>query len=120
VIWGPSRVQIYNDALRAVCGTCHAQALGQDFRDSWSATFPPIVDAFERASHGAAGVVENCRMFVDRRGYLEEAFFTHSFAPLRDEDGAIGGVLQTVSETSSSILLERRLSVAQSNWRARS
>jgi hypothetical protein len=46
-------------------------------------------------------------MFLFRNGYLEETFFTFSLSPIRDESG-IGGLFHPVTETTASMLAERR------------
>jgi GAF domain-containing protein len=45
---------------------------------------------------------------LNRRGYVEEAFFTYSYGPIPDGDG-IGGVLLVTVETTERVLAERRL-----------
>ena len=41
-----------------------------------------------------------CRPATVAGGYLEDAWFTLSYSPLRDEDGGIAGVLVTVFEST--------------------
>ena len=45
---------------------------------------------------------------LTRHGYTEEAYFTFTFSPLRDDTGAIGGILQPVVEVTDAVLAERR------------
>ncbi|MGQ0481873.1 MAG: SpoIIE family protein phosphatase [Pseudonocardia sp.] len=52
---------------------------------------------------------EQCRIFLDRRGYLEETFFTFSFSPIRDESGGVVGLFHPVTELTQHSLGERRL-----------
>ena len=47
-------------------------------------------------------------MFITRNGYLEETFFTFSLSPIRDETGGIGGLFHTMTETTTTMLNERR------------
>ena len=44
-----------------------------------------------------------------RHGYLEEAYFTYSYSPIRDETGGVAGVFTAVTETTDRVLNERRL-----------
>ncbi|HEX7953922.1 MAG TPA: PAS domain S-box protein, partial [Burkholderiales bacterium] len=46
---------------------------------------------------------------LDRRGLIEECYFTFSYSPLRDESGAVGGVLSTCVETTRRVIGARRL-----------
>jgi PAS domain S-box-containing protein len=82
--------------------------MGQDFRDCWSSAWPVIGGAFERAWAGETTSLDECLVFLDRDGYLEEAYFTSSFNPIRDESGGVGGVYQPVTELTQLVLAERR------------
>lgn len=106
--WGSSYIQIYNDGYWPICGGKHPQSMGEDFRECWASAWPVIGEAFARACNGETSYLENQRMFLDRNGYLEEAFFTFSFSPIRDETGGIGGLFHPVTETTSRMLSERR------------
>jgi len=43
------------------------------------------------------------RIFLDRYGYLEEAFMTFSFSPIRDESGQVGGIFHPISEATETV-----------------
>jgi signal transduction histidine kinase len=105
--WGPRHVQIYNDGYWPICGEKHPGAMGQDFTECWASAWPVIREAFERALAGKTSYLENQRMFLDRKGYLEETFFTFSFSPIRDETG-VAGLFHPVTETTNRMLAERR------------
>lgn len=110
IIWGPHRVQLYNDGYRPICGDKHPHSMGQDFRECWISGWPMIGEAFDLAAHaGRTTFLENQRVFIDRNGYLEEAFFTASFSPVHDESGRIAGVFHPTIEVTQQILSERRL-----------
>jgi PAS domain S-box-containing protein len=69
---------------------------------------PVVGDAFERAHQGEGTYIRDQRMFLDRRGYLEEAFMTFSFSPIRDESGEVGGIFHPISESTPAVLNARR------------
>src|ERR1700744_5965146 len=108
IIWGPDHLQIYNDGYRVVCGEAHPRALGEDYRVTWASAWPAIGKPFESARDGDTSYLENQRMFLTRNGYLEETFFTFSLSPIRDETGGIGGLFHPVTETTATMLGERR------------
>ncbi|MDK9556018.1 EAL domain-containing protein [Marinobacter sp. M216] len=114
VVWGPHRVQIYNDSYRAFCGDKHPESMGQDFREMWDSIWHLVDDAFEMATSGEPSRLVNRRVFLDRAGYLEEAFFTSNFSPIFDDDGTVAGVFHPVTELTQQVLGERRLRVVQS------
>ena len=108
IIWGPEHCQIYNDGYRVVCGAAHPQALGEPYTKTWASAWPAIGEPFHHALAGATSFLENQRMFLFRTGFLEETFFTFSLSPIRDESEGIGGLFHPVTETTSSMLAERR------------
>lgn len=109
VIWGPDSIQIYNDGYRMVCGDVHPRALGEDYRVTWASAWPAIGESFDSAWAGQRTFLENQRMFLKRlNGKLEETFFTFSHSPIQDESGQVGGLLHPVTETTPTMLAERR------------
>jgi Signal transduction histidine kinase len=82
--------------------------MGQDFSECWASAFPVIGEAFHSALAGKAAFLEDQRMFLDRHGYLEETFFTFSFSPIHGESGGVDGLFHPVTETTGSMVGERR------------
>jgi signal transduction histidine kinase/serine phosphatase RsbU (regulator of sigma subunit)/anti-sigma regulatory factor (Ser/Thr protein kinase) len=110
VFWGPEFVAIYNDAYVPMLGVKHPAALGMRLRDIW----PEIWDLLEPMLEGVAGSGqstwhEDQPLLLERGGFAEEAYFTYSFSPIRDEAGGIGGVFTAVHETTARVLSTRRL-----------
>jgi PAS domain S-box-containing protein len=108
IIWGPHNTQIYNDGYRIVCGDKHPDSLGMDYAECWASAWPAVGPSFEQARGGQTSFLENQRMFLFRNGYLEETFFTFSLSPIRDESGNIGGLFHPVTETTATMIGERR------------
>ena len=108
VAWGPDDIQIYNDAYRPICGDLHPQSMGAPFKEVWASALPVVGDAFDRAHQGEGAYIRDQRMFLDRLGYLEEAFMTFSFSPIRDESGAVGGIFHPITESTPTVLNARR------------
>ncbi|KAB8042534.1 response regulator [Janthinobacterium aquaticum] len=108
VAWGPQDVQIYNDAYRPICGAKHPESMGEPFKVCWATALPVVGDAFDRAHQGEGAYIRDQRMFLDRYGYLEEAFMTFSFSSIRDESGKVGGVFHPITESTGQVLNARR------------
>lgn len=108
IAWGPERVQIYNDAYRPICGELHPRSMGQRFNECWASALPVVGAILDRAQGGVGSYIENLRMFLDRFGYLEEAFMTFSFSPIQDESGGVGGLFHPITETTDKMLAARR------------
>jgi PAS domain S-box-containing protein len=108
VAWGPEYIQIYNDAYRPICGGKHPQSMGEPFKVCWATALPVVGDKFDRAQQGEGTYIRDQRMFLDRDGYLEEAFMTFSFSPIRAESGEVGGIFHPITETTAMVLSARR------------
>lgn len=111
VAWGPDDIQIYNDAYRPICGDLHPRSMGGPFKEIWAAALPVVGDAFDRAHKGEGAYIRDQRMFLERHGYLEEAFMTFSFSPIRDESGEVGGIFHPITEATETVLNARRTQI---------
>ncbi|RIV18079.1 response regulator [Fibrisoma montanum] len=111
IAWGPETIQLYNDSYRPICGAKHPESMGQNFRICWETALPVVGDAFTRGQQGEGTYIHDQRMFLDRNGYLEEAFMTFSFAPIRAESGEVGGIFHPITETTDKMLSARRTQV---------
>ncbi|HTY70136.1 MAG TPA: ATP-binding protein [Alphaproteobacteria bacterium] len=110
--WGPEFVMLYNDAWRPVLGTTkHPSGLGRPGVESWPEIWHIIGRQMTEVLAGEASWSEDLLLPVDRFGYLEEAYFTYSYSPIKHADGRIGGVFSAVTETTGRVLGERRLRI---------
>ena len=108
IAWGPETIQIYNDSYRPICGAMHPESMGQNFRVCWESALEVVGDKFTRGQQGEGTYITDQQMFLFRYGYLEEAFMTFSFAPIRDESGGVGGIFHPITETTDKMLSARR------------
>ncbi|MGW5557758.1 ATP-binding protein [Micromonospora sp. NPDC003944] len=110
LLWGDSYSQLYNDAYSALIGEKHPAALGDDVRvtlaEGWDVLAPLIEEAM---ATGVASWVPALQLLLERAGYREEAYFSVSHAPARDDDGRTVGVLTVCSEVTQQVVGERRL-----------
>jgi PAS domain S-box-containing protein len=112
VWWGnPAYTQFYNDAYISFLGAHkHPAFLGRSGRECWSEIWPTIGPMLEGVyASGEATWSEDLLLVLDRNLPREEAYFTFSYSPIRDDDGAIGGIFCACSETTGRVLGERRL-----------
>jgi signal transduction histidine kinase/CheY-like chemotaxis protein len=110
VWWGPSLVNIYNDAYAPMLGAHHPQAFGKPARESWSDIWPtlkPQVDAvlFE----GRASWNERVKLQTHRNGVAEDTWFTWSYSPIHGDGGAIDGLFCAVTEETEHVRAEAAL-----------
>ncbi|MEH1102581.1 response regulator, partial [Micromonospora sp. CPCC 205561] len=110
LLWGDRFTQLYNDAYSALIGDKHPDALGDDVRvtlaEGWDVLAPLIGEA---TTTGVASWVPALRLLLARAGYREEAYFSVSHAPARDDEGRTVGVLTVCSEVTDQVVGERRL-----------
>ena len=113
VIWwgNGGYVQFYNDAYISFLGAGkHPTYLGGSGRDCWSeiwSTIGPMLDGV--FASGEATWSEDLLLVLDRNLAREEAYFTFSYSPIRDDHGAVGGIFCACNETTSRVIGERRL-----------
>ena len=112
VFWGPELVALYNDAYVPMLGANHPSALGRPLREIWPEIWDllePMLDGVVKT--GQATWQEDQPLLLEREGFLEEAYFTYSFSPIRDEAGAVAGIFTAVHEATPRVLGTRRLQV---------
>lgn len=105
--WGPQLSLLYNDAYIEILCDKHPSALGSRLEDTWREVWPDVEASVEQAMSGNAVYAENLPLTVRRLGADQEAWFTFSYSPVRDESGAVGGLLCTVMETTGQVLAQR-------------
>ena len=103
LVWGPERIQIYNDGNRAFMGTKHPRALGRPGREGWGEIWEAAEAIHRRVFAGETITLEDQPWTLLRNGCPEETFFTAYFTPIRDETGAVAGNLVTGFETTKAV-----------------
>ena len=109
LFWGPEQIQIYNDGYALILGPRHPRGFGQAYGESWPETYA-LIHPWMRHVLDTDGIwrVERTHIPLSRHGFDEEAYFTFTFSALRDDTGAIAGILQPVFEVTDSVLGDRR------------
>ena len=108
--WGHDLVSFYNDAYRPILGDKHPASLGRSGREVWAEIWPIVGPQAEGVlTDGPATWNEHLLLPMNRRGYVEETYFTFSYSPIPDDDGRVGGVLITCTETTEQVQDERQL-----------
>ncbi|MFF4780033.1 SpoIIE family protein phosphatase [Streptomyces griseorubiginosus] len=109
--WGPDLTFFCNAAYRRdTLGQKYPWALGRPASEVWAEIWNdigPRIDAVlttDRATWDEALL-----LFLERSGYAEETYHTFSYSPLRDDTGAVVGMLCVVSEETERVIGERRM-----------
>ena len=110
VTWGEDLVMVYNDGYRELLGVKHPAAMGAPCAKVWPEVWADIEDSFAHVlTTGRPTWIVDQRLLMQRLGSEEETFFTYSYSALRDESGAVRGVLDIVTETTERVVESRRL-----------
>ncbi len=108
MMWGPELIQIYNDAYRPFLGLRHPLALGQVSRVCWPEVWDFNQPIFQQVMDAGKPVhLQDQEFVIEPSGVPETRYFTVTYAPLRDENGLVCGVLVTAVETTQRVLMER-------------
>lgn len=111
LFWGPDLIQIYNDAFRPSLGPStgpaarHPKALGMRARDFWTDVWSVVGPQIEGVMQRGESVWhEDLYLPIERgAGRLDDAWWTYSYSPVRDDDGRVNGTLVVCLETTSAV-----------------
>lgn len=110
--WGPELLKFYNDAYVPMLGQRAGKALGRPFQEVWADVWEDVLPFVRSALSGEATWMEDMPLTMLRNGYPEETYWTFSYSPLYGDDGAIGGLLNIVTETTRAVADRAALLVA--------
>jgi hypothetical protein len=115
ITWGPDLRMIYNDGYRDMIGDKHPAALGAPLASVWTEVWDvigPLADHVMRT--GEPTWSEQQRLLIDRRGFVEETYFTFSYSPILDAGGVAAGLVDVATETTTEVVAQRRLAALSS------
>ena len=107
--WGPDLLHLYNDAYRPILRDKHPASLGAPAAQVWAEVWE-VAGPMARGvlAGGPATWTEDLQLFINSEGIAEETYFTFSYSPVPGDDGHVGGVLNTVQETTAKVHGERQ------------
>ena len=106
-VWGADLRFFFNMAYAPVLGARVDRAMGEPFAEVWSDVWPDIEPIVARALAGEGSRFEEMPLTMSRNDYLEQTWWTFTYQPLRDETGAVIGMLCTTSEATAAVLGRR-------------
>ncbi|MBC8989598.1 PP2C family protein-serine/threonine phosphatase [Micromonospora chalcea] len=110
--WGPELIMVYNEAYVPLIGDKHPAALGAPaaavFPEIWDTIGPMLTGVL---AGGPATWSQDLELFLDRRGFAEQCYFTFSYSAVRGSDGRVEGVIDIAAETTEQVVLQRRLTL---------
>lgn len=110
--WGQDDHLFYNDAFESVLvgkGDCIGRPMHTVFAEAW----PQIRPFVRNALQGQASYIEDLPVALVRNGTLTSTWWSGSYSPARAEEGAVGGVLGVLYETTRRIAAEQTLRLSE-------
>jgi PAS domain S-box-containing protein len=109
--WGADLTFFCNAAYRRhTLGRKYPWALGRPASEVWEEIWDDIGPRIDTVlATGKATWDEALLLFLERSGYPEETYHTFSYSPLRDDAGAVVGMLCVVSEDTERVIGGRRM-----------
>jgi PAS domain S-box-containing protein len=117
VWWGNELTTLYNDQYRTIAGEKHPYLLGMSGKDVWSEIWNDLSPLVEQVFSGTSTWSEDQLLYINRRGYVEETYFTFSYSPLFNESGSVAGLFCAVIETTEKVVATRRVEESERNLR---
>ena len=116
--WGPDLLCFYNDAYRPFLGYRVTTALGRPFRTVWASIWDDIEPLVTATLAGETRTMTDMPLDLSRGGVSEESWWTFTYSPAFDDDGAIAGLLCVTGETTARMISERELAATNAQLRA--
>jgi signal transduction histidine kinase/HPt (histidine-containing phosphotransfer) domain-containing protein len=106
--WGPDLLNFYNDAYRPILRDKHPASLAAPAAQLWAEIWD-VAGPMARGvmAGGPATWTEDMQLFIKSGAMAEETYFTFSYSPIPGDDGGVGGILNTVQETTAKVQSER-------------
>ncbi|UGB37097.1 PAS domain-containing protein [Frateuria soli] len=111
ILWGEQRLQLYNDAYRAIAQQRHPAILGRPVLENWAEVRDLIGPMLDRVfTNGEPSVAENMPVLVeDTSGVPVERVFAFTFSAIHDRYGRVTGAFHTAVEVTARLRTEHHL-----------
>ncbi|KAH6685941.1 aerobic respiration control sensor protein arcB [Plectosphaerella plurivora] len=111
LFWGAELTMLYNEAYaNEVAGNKHPSLMGTGFSGPFSELWDAVSGIFaECARTGISIRKEDDYLPIERRGFIEETFYSWSWTPMYGGTSRILGFYNAPFETTHSVLRHRRM-----------
>ncbi len=108
--WGPDLLHLYNDAYRPILRDKHPASLAAPAPIIWAEVWDAVKEMVRGVQEdGVASWMEDLQLFITSGKMAEETYFTFSYSPIPGDDGKVGGLLNTVQESTVKVQGERQI-----------
>ncbi|WP_373324018.1 PAS domain-containing protein [Methylobacterium hispanicum] len=115
--WGPDLLCFYNDAYRPILGYRLDTALGRPFREVWGSIWDDIGPLVEATLAGERQTLTDVMLDLSREGRPERSWWSFTYSPVRDDSGAVAGLLCVTAETTNRVFGEAALRESEDHYR---
>lgn len=117
LLWGKEGILLYNDSYAAFAGWRHPQLLGMPILEAWPEAAEFNQRVLQSVLAGESLSFRDKHFNLNRRGAPEDVWINLDFSPIRDETGAVRGVLAIVVDTTPWVYAERAQRESESRFR---
>lgn len=120
LVWGAEQTLIYNDAYVAIARDRHPALLGRPLAEGWSDIYAGRVAVRLAGVYAGRASAERAIAVPLRAatGVIETRIFDSAWTPLRDDDGAVRGALQMLTEVTTDAHAQQKLRDSEARLRA--
>ncbi|NJC05347.1 PAS domain S-box-containing protein [Sphingomonas kaistensis] len=116
LLWGEQGLMIYNDAYAVLTQGVNKMAL--PVAEAWPEIADWNADMLRKVRGGHVETFRNQRMVLHRHGRQDVIYFDLAYSPALDDDGAIGGMMVVVNETTQEVLQDEIRTAEEMRQRA--
>jgi two-component system sensor kinase FixL len=117
LVWGPELITFYNDGYVPMLGALANDGVGRDYRRFRPDMWPIIGPYVESAMAGSPQLVTQLRTVRRTSGDEEVGYFSVCFTPVRDDRGAIAGVMGDIIEITARVQIQTDLEAENKRFR---
>ncbi len=110
--WSKELYMFHNDSYLPALGDKHPRALGSKATEMWAEVWGQIGGVVEEILKGGeAFYAEELLMPLNRKGFLEDTYWTFSYSSIPDDEGRVNGIFCACTEVTETVLAKRRLRI---------
>ena len=108
--WSDDLFCFNNDAYIPALGKKYPEALGKPAAKVWAEIWHTLEDIVKDIQEtGNSFYADSLLLYLERKGFSEETYWTFSYSPVFDDNGAYNGIFCACTEVTSTVFSERRL-----------
>lgn len=108
--WSRELYMFHNDPYLPALGNKQEHALGASARVVWAEIWQDLGRVIDDILQGGNPFyADSYLIWLERKGFTEETYWTFSYSPAFDDLGQVNGVFCACSEVTATVLGERRL-----------